>query len=650
MTNKDIIKKLFEAARDNGGFQYIFTLLRVWGMEKYDKEPIRVLEDFIKNITPETDKSIILKKVLGNHPLFSIIWNLLNCSESLEYTPVPYKLTYPETLETDKSNNLFLKKIHSRIGSKEDKLWFSDELEKVFSSVLFSENLTEISTLSDEWYSSHISNVIDFVKTFLSVYRDILVNFKTETGYHPIGKFDVMEVLANDGGLYGFNIYFSNGTHAEYRRHDTEVFALNLICGDTIGVQVGMIDELKPMWMVGEKPLYEIGVPGKYNKTGEWKPLIYPENPDLISKKAGEFTKDIADKRVRGVLFYIMATCHHVIEFIIKSDFDLPDEHAIYTSDRGNIHIEKIKVVGSDNNYAQNIRVYDCTMTLPDSTIENIEIALYLIDTVLNRLAFRIDGKIEWFLKYPGTDSTGGVLNIKNDDLKIINEYLLEDKNTGEDKYLFDAAISWFLSGNQAENIFTKYLSYYIAFEGIAVALAEGKMDISETYGFKKVSKEERRAYQEEQIRLLHDAEYLKDPVGFINKAYFECIGSIGRKTEAALKNVFGAEHEIVKDFSKKEAGVSLYTLRHKLAHGEFTLADSKHTDIVAHNVGRLRELVHRFILRTSLGILPNNKYKRFQRTFDVAISMYDPRSTRVANDLKMFPVKDWAIRLDWII
>ena len=49
---------------------------------------------------------------------------------------------------------------------------------------------------------------------------------------------------------------------------------------------------LRHEWRVVEKRLYEIGIPGRYNKCGEWKPLIYPGSIEPLEKDARSLSQE----------------------------------------------------------------------------------------------------------------------------------------------------------------------------------------------------------------------------------------------------------------------------------------------------------------------------------------------------------------------
>jgi len=127
-----------------------------------------------------------------------------------------------------------------------------------------------------------------------------------------------------DNRLYGFKLHFSNGSKARFIRYSNRTEAVNILFEkNRVNFNVGLIDDLKHEWRVGDKRLYELGLPGKYNEDGEWKPIVYPGNCEHLQNEAQEA---ISDERIQGVLFYMFCTGHKVIEFAIKTHIKLRDK------------------------------------------------------------------------------------------------------------------------------------------------------------------------------------------------------------------------------------------------------------------------------------------------------------------------------------
>lgn len=220
-------------------------------------------------------------------------------------------------------------------------------------------------------------------------------------------------------------------------------------------------------------------------------------------------------------------------------------------------------------------------------------------------------------------------------------------KSDPDDTVKIDTAISWYMDGNHATDFFTKFLNYYIAFEGLALSLVEGKLSVSKQFGFN-----DEKSMQENKVECIKEkyAElYEKDPIEFIKKSYFECVQSLGKNTKAALEAVFGKEHEYNKSFYDRSDGLSIYDLRHKLAHGEYNHIDQKHLEVVIKKLPYIRDISYNFIMRVSSGLKSLETYPELG-SYSVAMIMADPRTTMVMSHYKMIENKDWKIRLQWLL
>lgn len=218
-----------------------------------------------------------------------------------------------------------------------------------------------------------------------------------------------------------------------------------------------------------------------------------------------------------------------------------------------------------------------------------------------------------------------------------------------EDSSLFDTAIDWYVNGNRSTNIFHRFLSYYIALEGLAIPFIKGKMEVSKKHGVEKTSKKKKESEIKNCILKKHKSLYKINPVKFINESYSECVLGLRTLTREALQKVFGVNHKFISLFFKKIDGYSLYDLRNKLAHGVFSLIDPENQETIKKRLEDLQVITHEFIMRLSMRIKPEESYKKFNR-FSLSIFTNDPRSTGVCSSLELIPNKDWKIKLEWLI
>ncbi|QQG45567.1 MAG: hypothetical protein HYW89_01400 [Candidatus Sungiibacteriota bacterium] len=386
-------------------------------------------------------------------------------------------------------------------------------------------------------------------------------------------------------------------------------------------------------------------IDGRYNTIGEWKPLIYVGDSSPIQREVRELCKNEKDKRIDGCLFYIAITSHQVIEFVVVTNFEIPNDFITTTVGKLKIELHKIAMPVPPNSHGYNTVVYDGTAYLLDHEIETIRDALDVIGVLVNRMAFRIRAKAIWFQKYDVYGAGHGKSDLSDEDFEELRQYMLGLKTA--DAAFIDTAISWYTTGRSATNESTQFMNYYIAVESLAIVFVDGMLDASKEFGIEVPSASERKQCTAECIRRLHDALYQADPSGFVTGSYSQCIRSLRAKTELALAKVFGEDHEFTKGFFDSSEGKSIYRLRNDLAHGNFNLIDRDELHQIRNKLPLLEDIAFAFIMRLSLG--KNQKYKKANR-FSMSIKFDSPRDTKIASNLNMFPRKDWRIQWEWLI
>lgn len=378
---------------------------------------------------------------------------------------------------------------------------------------------------------------------------------------------------------------------------------------------------------------------------------MYLGNLSVLNERVGGILGDNGDLRIRGCLQYMLATGLSVIEFIVKADFVFPYPDNGTDHEFGHLHMRKVDVVNLENNTAANLQVYDCSLEIPNVSIEAISNGLDLIDVLLYRLAYGLDSKYELILKYPaGGRSEYSLHELTDEDTNLAIEYV--KKFRGEDSKVLDRAISWYQAGNRLRNRnkLLSFLSYYLAFEMLALELHSGKMEASKKYGFKEPAKDEKKAAISRCILELENTGLLKkDPEAFARKAYEECILGNNRKTKEVLTAVFGEQNLLLEDFKKKfkKDGIeyTLYSLRSKIAHGVLTPLEEDRLDLVVDEMPSISDLARTLISKILWDVEPVDIAGKFQ----IRMIMTDPRSCGITNDIRMLERHDWRIRLEWL-
>lgn len=642
---KKILQFLFEKAREKGSIEYIYTLLRVTGITR-EKDPLIRIKDTIKEIDESKNDDIAFvnkfKLILQSDDIFAIILNLVNCTNGK-----PYGLNPFSSLNQGQFPHLIRPNLKQRIDYtlQQCKDLKQEAIEKILREVFDNELLevlvkespssSEIQVLKDSF-----PRIKEFINNLIELQHLARLEFLKQPRFYKLPRFEVLELLTSaDDGLYGFHMHFSNGTSAKFVRGVDGTDCINVIPERTIGFQVGLLEELKDEWRIGDKRLYEVGLPGRYNKLGEWKPLIYPGDSDPLQREAASLSKD---SRIQGCLFYMMCTGHRVLEFVICSTLNLPIEHATLGD---KLHLWKCPPLDKEKQLYGDIHIYDGWINLDSPTVEDIKAAIDSISIAANRIAFIYGASVKWCVKYDTVYSGGGCPSPTEQDLEILNDSLKKFP-VNEDAMVLDSAIDWFNHGKNSTNIFTRFLCYYIAMESITIAITDGTADFE--LGYIKKTKGEIRDAKRKCIEGKYKSLYVKDPIRFIREAYFDCHESLKSKTSQIVSLVFGDNHEYIKKLFTKEKGWSLSDIRGALAHGKLSHLDDNHREIVRERMYDIELIVKDFIQRLIFRLRPKDKIPSWSGKHALTCSTADPRMTLVVSKEKFISNKDWRVRPEW--
>jgi len=620
-----IINNLYKKAKDNGGIDYIFTLLRVTGIQSYKTDPFG---EIYENIKKSNDKNAILsydKFSELSEPLF-LIFNLLNCVKKKDYNCSPFlKISMPFTFPPEKIS-------------------IKDQTDIVIKNARNSKVTGLIKLLNETYLSPQIEIRKKWfllksllVELFERYFKELL-SYVEFPKYHTYPNFMVLELLTNNKiGLYGFKAHFSNNRTAVFKRDSNSTTCLNVAPREKIEFFVGNINELKQEWIVNGKPLWKIGLPGRYNKLGEWKPIVYPGKIQEIENRIKQQSDDY---NIQGILFYIYTTCYHVIEFVVKTPIDLPIKNVLKI---GNLFF-LWKCPPLENDHDQSL-LYDGWLVLNSIEPEYLEAALEYINLNVNRIGFIYDKPANWCLKYKMNIDKSAYSKVLKKDLKLFGEFL-EIFPTSEDSFYLDCSIDWYNHAKISKNPFISFICYYIAIESLAIAITEGKANFKLNYI--KIDKSTENSIKSECINKLFKQYYSTDPERFIRESYFNCVLSLKTRMKEVVKILFGKEHIFFELLFKNKNGRSLSDIRSDLAHGRLSMLDPKHRSIVRKRLPEMSEISKEFISRIIYNLDSSDKVPTWSQRHILSLSTSDPRNTAYITHESIFPNKDWRIRKEW--
>lgn len=644
---KEILKELFIQAQQKGGINYISTLLRVTGITK-ELDPLLKIKTIIKEINYSCvsdseflDKYKVIMKI--SDPL-DLIANLINCIDKQDYNFNPFlslnKGNFPHIIYPNISERIqFLLKMCEKTNQLSVinvlKEVFPTKLVRLMSSEGIPYNITENKYLRKVYKKSKM-----FFQTLIEIQEKSRLDFLKQPKLYKLPRFEVLELLSSsDYGLYGFKIHFSTGSSAIFERFSNKTNCVNITLNYPLEFFIGDKDEMRDEWRIGEKRLYEIGLPGRYNKFGEWKPLVYPGKSDALQEEAFSFSKD---PKIQGSFFYILCTGHRVIEFVICSNLNLPIEYSTF----GNkLYLYKCPPTYEEGFPTSNMHIYDGWVELDSLNVNSIKNAINYIDIVASRLTFAFNCSMRWCVKYNMTYSKSGFASPTQQDISFLNKFLMKFP-ANEDAIILDSAIGWFNHGKNSTNIFTRFLCYYIVIESIAINITDGKGDFGLI--LIKKTKSKKKQIKIECVKTKYKELYKSDPLKFVADAYFDCHGTLKSKTQEIIKLIFGDKHEYFKKLFEEEKKWSLHDIRGALAHGRLSYSDESNRKIVEERIYDIEKIARDLIFRLILRLEPEEKIRYWSGKHTMLMSSSDPRTTLVVSNEKIIHNKDWHIRAEW--
>lgn len=104
-----------------------------------------------------------------------------------------------------------------------------------------------------------LDRLIAFSFAFLSGLLKAHANMRFALGnakrFHKWENYEVLELISNESGVYGFHVHFSNGSRSTFTREKNGVTMINMTLRDGVGFMPGVINGLEPVWKVNGVPV-----------------------------------------------------------------------------------------------------------------------------------------------------------------------------------------------------------------------------------------------------------------------------------------------------------------------------------------------------------------------------------------------------------
>jgi hypothetical protein len=100
-----------------------------------------------------------------------------------------------------------------------------------------------------------VNYAFSFFSGLLAAANNMKYVLRRARKYHKWENYEVLELLADDNGVYGFHVHFSNGNKSTFMRTKDGVTQINMRVSNGVGLMVGMIEQLKPVWKIDGVPV-----------------------------------------------------------------------------------------------------------------------------------------------------------------------------------------------------------------------------------------------------------------------------------------------------------------------------------------------------------------------------------------------------------
>lgn len=640
---KQAFNTLFSRARERGGLEFIHTLVRT---SSYDCRPIE--DPFLKmkrlferysGAAGERQAAELYCEVATDCTPLDTIANLIRCEKGELYRIFPFRM-----INTEPSWQQVPIKASELAGQLEE-ADHTDLAEAVRAA--YAEEALYACADANQLQAQSCALALNVLRPLLTalfeVYESERMSFLAAPRYqrYPRG---VIEFLINDEfGIYGWKMHQPHRATPYFERRadgmDGENYMFNL--DSEIQYWTTQLEPAGGVWRIQGKRLHELGLIGRYNSLGVWQPILYPAEQEDLQVLLKEVESMSSDPDVVGALFYIYATGFRTLEFVVRTNIDLPYEMGT-VGDR--IHLWKCPV-STDQADGTGERLYDGWVQLDSVEAEDVRSAIAAVGVVVNRLAFAYDASLAWRVKYRLTPSSAPLAKPSVSDLEIFNKLLIGFPK-GVDAVLLEASLDWYRHARVQANPLSAFFGYYVAVERVAIAIHDGKANFG--LGYRKKTKNERREEQDECIRQKHEELYSIDPQKFVREAYFQCIVGLGKKVRNVAELILGTDHQYVSALFDKVDGYSLSDIRSEIAHGGLSQANRDHLELVGRRLPEMAEVAKEFLARLCFGKKAGETLPDWSRGYIDERPSSDPRTFIATGDVEFVFSNDWTIQPHW--
>jgi hypothetical protein len=282
----DLFHDIFDKAASKNPFGVVCTILRVGGMQDANwdsfEESREAIDDYnwiLEKTASERNSKANIRIALLMYcqlteisALHDMLTNLLRIIKGDAYNLYPLK-HLGKSIKTKKGYKYIppsakvkfnsIKDLARSLGenelSKAIDIMYSDKIRNAFSHsdyIITEEGLRFTESGYPEQIAINemqtiIKECFNFYSSFLRIHKLWLIELSKKNRFHTWPNYEVLELLSDEDGLYGFSLHFSNGNKATYERKKEGVKSTNIILEpDGINYMIGSIDDLENNWKV----------------------------------------------------------------------------------------------------------------------------------------------------------------------------------------------------------------------------------------------------------------------------------------------------------------------------------------------------------------------------------------------------------------
>jgi hypothetical protein len=245
--------------------------------------------------------------------------------------------------------------------------------------------------------------------------------------------------------------------------------------------------------------------------------------------------------------------------------------------------------------------VYDGWAPIQDWTAPAVRAEVESIHESLSLFALVGRSWFEWEPKYhPGAGGPSPSFPVTEEGLSALGAWAQSlDGLSTEDRTALFRSIAWLAQGLRLTEPSARFLFSILAIESLATYIESDAPEdsIFARLRAEKLTRAQRKAQREDCIKAVLEEHLERDPTKAIDTAYFDCVQGIGSRLRTHLERVFRTSEVRDLVFAPDQEDVSLYMLRHLVAHGTANAISEADRDRIRTRVWKAEKAARSYIL-----------------------------------------------------